>query len=985
MASREIQVGLRIGAVVGGSLRAAFGSVRGTVTQLGRATDGLTAKQRQIGTALSAAVAAGGSGLARLRAQYDRVGRTIDQLKVKQDRLNASIARGETLASRRQELRGQALETIGTAAVLGAPVFKSMAVSAAFQDQTNDIAITGGFDQAEEKRLGDVLRGAAIRWNQFQSDVAAGAQVLIAGGIENVDQLSAYAPIMAKTATATRASMDDLGSVAIALNDNLGIGAQGYERALNMLAFAGKKGQFELADMAKWLPQLTPQMAALGITGERAVAEIGASLQIARRGAGTNDEAANNFKNFLSKITAPDTLKSFEDAGINLQASMRNLVEGGLTPVQAMLEIITNYVGSKGPEAAKEFEAAMQIKDEAERQSALDRLNEAYKLGELFRDMQVLSFVRPALANRSDLAEIQAGSVAAADQGVLDADLARRMESPREQMKALMVNLSEIGLVIGQVLIPPLVEISKAVLPIVRGFGEWAAENPALIKGVVGLVGGLLAAKLAFIGVQYGMLLVLSPINAVRTGVLTLSAKWTLLKALFQLGNFAPAVRGLKAIGAGFSATMRFLVPFSKGLAMTFGGPLMLLAKGGLLLGRVMGGALVSGLKLADQAVLWLGRALLLNPIGLAVTAIGIAAYTIYKYWEPISEFFSGLWSGVKGVFTSAWSGITAGLSRAWGGVQDMAATAWGGLTGFFSGLWSDVASVTRSAWDGIGAGLSSAWGSIRGAAASAWGGVSSFIGGVWGDVQTAVDGGVSGVTQQLLNWSPVGLLYQAISGGLSQLGIELPGKFSEFGANLMDGLIGGIRSMGTAVRDSVVGMGESVVGWFREKLGINSPSRVFMGFGANVSEGAALGIRNQMPLAGQAARALAGVVAAGGALAPLGVSAALPAVEPLTAQVQLLPRLAGLQDAPVALPTGAPPAGRLPPQYPDQVWNQIIQPAPTAASAPITFAPVIHVDAAAGPVRDQVENAMRMSFDEFSRLMEQYQHQNRRRSYGGE
>ncbi|MBF1164936.1 MAG: hypothetical protein HXL68_07835 [Dechloromonas agitata] len=157
------------------------------------------------------------------------------------------------------------------------------------------------------------------------------------------------------------------------------------------------------------------------------------------------------------------------------------------------------------------------------------------------------------------------------------------------------------------------------------------------------------------------------------------------------------------------------------------------------------------------------------------------------------------------------------------------------------------------------------------------------------------------------------------------------------------------------------------------------------MGFGANVSEGAALGIRDQIPLAGQAARALAGVVAAGGALAPLGVSAALPAVEPLTAQVQLLPRLAGLQDASVALPTGAPPAGRLPPQYPDQVWNQIIQPAPTVASAPITFAPVIHVDAAAGPVRDQVENAMRMSFDEFSRLMEQYQHQNRRRSYGGE
>lgn len=128
------------------------------------------------------------------------------------------------------------------------------------------------------------MHGAALKWNQTQTEVAKGTGVLIAGGISSAKELEAYVPVMAKTATATRASMDDLGSVAIALNDNLGISAAGLERSMNMLAFAGKSGQFELADMAKWLPQLTPQFAALGVTGERAVAEIGASLQIARRG-----------------------------------------------------------------------------------------------------------------------------------------------------------------------------------------------------------------------------------------------------------------------------------------------------------------------------------------------------------------------------------------------------------------------------------------------------------------------------------------------------------------------------------------------------------------------------------------------------------------------------------------------------------------------------------------------------------------------------
>lgn len=41
-----------------------------------------------------------------------------------------------------------------------------------------------------------------------------------------------------------------------------------------------------------------------------------------------------------------------------------------------------------------------------------------------------------------------------------------------------------------------------------------------------------------------------------------------------------------------------------------------------------------------SKAVIWLGRALLLNPIGLLITAIGVAAYTIYTYWGTDKGFF---------------------------------------------------------------------------------------------------------------------------------------------------------------------------------------------------------------------------------------------------------------------------------------------------------------------------------------------------------
>lgn len=63
--------------------------------------------------------------------------------------------------------------------------------------------------------------------------------------------------------------------------------------------------------------------------------------------------------------------------------------------------------------------------------------------------------------------------------------------------------------------------------------------------------------------------------------------------------------------------------------------------------------SIVSGIGAVTTAVSILGKAFLLNPIGLAITAIAIAAYTIYKNWEPIKGFFVDLWGGVKTTFQS--------------------------------------------------------------------------------------------------------------------------------------------------------------------------------------------------------------------------------------------------------------------------------------------------------------------------------------------
>jgi hypothetical protein len=93
------------------------------------------------------------------------------------------------------------------------------------------------------------------------------------------------------------------------------------------------------------------------------------------------------------------------------------------------------------------------------------------------------------------------------------------------------------------------------------------------------------------------------------------------------------------------------------------------------------------------------------------------------------------------------------------------------------------------------------------------------------------------------MDFSPLGILYSVLALALDSLGIELPARFSQLGGHMMTGLVNGITAGAAWVKDAVVGVASSAASWFAEKLGIASPSRLFMQYGGWISEGAALGI----------------------------------------------------------------------------------------------------------------------------------------------
>ncbi|WP_028217411.1 phage tail tape measure protein [Paraburkholderia oxyphila] len=195
----------------------------------------------------------------------------------------------------------------------------------------------------------------------------------------------------------------------------------------------------------------------------------------------------------------------------------------------------------------------------------------------------------------------------------------------------------------------------------------------------------------------------------------------------------------------------------------------------GGILARVLGlGA--GAFRMLGTAAMFAGRAMFLNPMGLAITAavavIAGAAYLVYRYWEPISAFFGRMWQEIRAAFA----------------------------------------------------------------------------------------GGIGSIAALFVNWSPLGLLYQAFSGAMAMLGIDLPAKFTELGAHLISGLVNGITSGLGTVKDAIVNVASSTVAWFKEKLGIHSPSRVFAELGGFVAQGAAIGMEGEQGRITRAAVAMATV-----------------------------------------------------------------------------------------------------------------------------
>ena len=146
----------------------------------------------------------------------------------------------------------------------------------------------------------------------------------------------------------------------------------------------------------------------------------------------------------------------------------------------------------------------------------------------------------------------------------------------------------------------------------------------------------------------------------------------------------------------------------------------------------------------------------------------------------------------------------------------------WDKVKLFFVGLWANIKIVFTKAWE-----FFKKWGVLMlgpvGLIIKYWDNIKTFFVSLWSKVKIIFVGGI-------------------------RFFFELPARFAMLGGSIISGLWTGIKNKVGQLFDYVKNIGKKIADTFKNVLGIASPSKVFMDYGVNITEGAKKGIQKGAP-----------------------------------------------------------------------------------------------------------------------------------------
>lgn len=162
----------------------------------------------------------------------------------------------------------------------------------------------------------------------------------------------------------------------------------------------------------------------------------------------------------------------------------------------------------------------------------------------------------------------------------------------------------------------------------------------------------------------------------------------------------------------------------------------------------------------------------------------------ISAIWNAIVSFLTPILEGIKNTFTTIWNAIKNVIDTVLGAIQSVITSVWNAIYGFLSPILNSIKSVVSSVWDSISSKISSIMNTIK-----------STVSNIWDRIKSAVSTKVSGVKT-------------AIQDGFQAAVDWIKGLASDawnWGADIISGIINGIKSMISNLADTVTGVADTI------------------------------------------------------------------------------------------------------------------------------------------------------------------------------
>lgn len=274
------------------------------------------------------------SAVDRTQKAFDAVQRRLKAV----ERQTSAVNRASAAVARSTEGAVLGIGRVLAPAALAYGGARAVSDFAAFELQLERIGITAGATVEETKKARGELQSLAHDMGLPIEAATAGFDTLVSSGL-SLEQAMAFLPSVLKTAQATGSATEDIANTALKSSSALQIQAGEMQSAFDIMVTGGKAGQFELKDMAAYIPGLANSFASLGYKGRDGLKELIAVLQTIREDTGSAEAAATQAQNIFGKMYAGDTANKFKNFGIDLRKEMKAAQDAGEGAVEAFVRL----------------------------------------------------------------------------------------------------------------------------------------------------------------------------------------------------------------------------------------------------------------------------------------------------------------------------------------------------------------------------------------------------------------------------------------------------------------------------------------------------------------------------------------------------------------------------------------------------------------------------------------------------------------------